>query len=97
MTSKDANMLSRAFDLAFDACANISEEGLCEDCPLLNHMCLEEESVIEVAQHLTPRAWKEFLDISDDIIRVHEAMEREQEEREKELKALNREYERGAR
>lgn len=74
--TQDAKDLSKMFDLANDACLNINEERLCEHCPLNGHMCLMEEDVITVAQHLSPIVWQEFLDVSDDIYKFHEEADR---------------------
>ena len=74
--TQDAKEISKMFDLVNDACLNIAEERLCEHCPLHSHLCLMEEDVITVAQHLSPIVWQEFLGISDDIYKFHDEANR---------------------
>ena len=74
--TQDAKEISKMFDLINDACLNINEERLCEYCPLNAHMCLMDEDVITVAQHMSPIAWQEFLDVSDDIYKFHDEADR---------------------
>lgn len=63
---KDAREISKAFDLIFEACNNIKDHEVCEECPLRN-LCLEdpEVSVLDLGELVSASSWDEFLRYAD--------------------------------
>lgn len=64
--TKRAEIVSKVFELLWDACDIIKENDRCGDCPR-KHTCLEDRefSIIEYADLVGADAWDEFIEFAD--------------------------------
>ena len=93
--TKRAELISKVFDLLWDACATIKDNDRCSECPR-KYTCLEdnEMSIIEYADLMSAGLWNDFIEYADNCIpsealeelmesaRIHDAWRDEQYERE---------------
>lgn len=93
--TKRAEIVSKVFELLWDACEIIKENDRCDECPR-KHMCLEGKaySLIEYADLVGADAWDEFIEFADKCLpsealeelmqdaRIHDEWRDKQQERE---------------
>lgn len=67
--TKRAEIVSKVFELLWDACDIIKSNDQCSECPR-KYMCLEgkDYSLIEYADLMSADAWDEFIEFADKCI-----------------------------
>ena len=67
--TKRAEIVSKVFELLWDACDIIKSNDQCSKCPR-KYMCLEgkDYSLIEYADLMSADAWDEFIEFADKCI-----------------------------
>ena len=93
--TKRAEIVSKVFELLWDACDIIKSNDRCGECPR-KHTCLEDRefSIIEYADLVGADAWDEFIEFADKCLpsealeelmqdaRIHDEWRDKQQERE---------------